>query len=288
MEGPGNSAPATIKPECPMENLMSAIVRLEFDTKELAESYERSSDPQFRNGKDLVEALDIVPGEHVLDVGAGTGRLAEYVAGLLGPEGLVVAVDPLPLRIEIAASKGKDNFRSLVGRAEDLSAFADSTFDVVYLNSAFHWVADKPKAVSEFLRVLKPGGRLGLNSADPETQHQSAVIVREILEQEGLASPESASSNHPSTRAELKTLLENAGFKRIEVEQRTFVDFHKGAEELLAHSRSSSFGNSLRDLGAEGYAQLRDHLARRLEEFRAPEGIRLERYLNFALAKKPA
>jgi len=266
---------------------MPTTVHFEFDTKELAESYERSSHPQFRNGKDLVEALEIVPGENVLDVGAGTGRLAEYVAGLLGPEGVVVAVDPLPLRIEIAASKAKDNFRSQIGRAEDLSAFADNAFDVVYLNSAFHWVADKPKALAEFLRVLKPGGRLGLNSADPETRHQSWLIVREILEKEGLSGSETTYRNHPSTRAELRTLLEVAGFQRIEVEQRTFVDFHKGAEELLAHSRSSSFGNSLRELGAEGYTQLRDHLVRRLVEFRTPEGIRLERYLNFALAKKP-
>lgn len=51
----------------------------------------------------------------MLDVGSGTGLLAEHVAGIVGPSGQVEAVDPLPLRIEIA--KRKLRLRSQFDRA---------------------------------------------------------------------------------------------------------------------------------------------------------------------------
>jgi len=57
---------------------------------------------QFEHGKQLLAALDIRPGQKVLDIGTGTGRLAIYVAGLIGPSGRVVGIDPLPTRIESA------------------------------------------------------------------------------------------------------------------------------------------------------------------------------------------
>ena len=107
-------------------------ITLTHDTPELAATYEEVSIRQFENGKQLVATLNISRGERVLDIGTGTGRLAAHVAKIVGPTGCVVGIDPLPLRIEIAQSKAVRNFEARVGRAEDLSAFADATFDVVY------------------------------------------------------------------------------------------------------------------------------------------------------------
>jgi arsenite methyltransferase len=148
-------------------------IPLTHDTPELAATYEEVSIRQFENGKQLVSALNISSGERVLDIGAGTGRLGAYVAKIVGPSGSVVGIDPLPLRIEIAQSKAIGNFEARVGRAEDLSEFADATFDVVYLNSVFHWVSDKPRALAESFRVLKADGRLGLNCQDVAHPHES-------------------------------------------------------------------------------------------------------------------
>ncbi|WP_437717998.1 methyltransferase domain-containing protein [Sorangium sp. So ce448] len=79
---------------------------LVFDTPQLAQDYEvRSADRQFRHGKRLIVGLGVRPGDHVLDVGSGTGLLAEHVAGLVGPTGKVLGIDPLPLRVEIAQQK---------------------------------------------------------------------------------------------------------------------------------------------------------------------------------------
>src|SRR5262245_21325963 len=80
-------------------------VSLTLDSADLANTYERVSTRQFDHGKVLIAALDPRPGERVLDVGCGTGRLGAYVAGLVAPGGDVVGIDPLPLRVEIAARK---------------------------------------------------------------------------------------------------------------------------------------------------------------------------------------
>jgi arsenite methyltransferase len=264
-------------------------VSLDLDSPELATTYDEVSTRQFNHGKLLIEALKPKAGERVLDVGCGTGRLGAFVAGLVAPDGDVVGVDPLPLRIELAARKGP-RFKAHVGRAENLSAFRDATFDVVYANSVFHWVADKPKALEEALRVLKPGGRIGLNSADGDRAHQSAGLVREAVLEEGLSDVAAANgfgTNFRVSGPELKGLLARAGFEDIAVTPHTFVDELTGVDDLITWSTSSSFGNFLSDLDSSQRARVRDRLARKLEAHRTSAGLHLERYLVFATGRKP-
>src|SRR5271156_3600041 len=89
-------------------DLLMPPVSLALDTPDLAETYERvSAERQFRAGQRLIEELDVTIGETVLDVGSGTGLVAEYVADLVGPNGSVVGIDPLPLRIALAERKSR-------------------------------------------------------------------------------------------------------------------------------------------------------------------------------------
>lgn len=79
-------------------------ISLEHDTPGLARSYDEAGLVQFRHGKCLIGPLATGSGEHVLDIGTGTGRLAEFVAGLVGPNGHVIGIDPLAGHIEIVRS----------------------------------------------------------------------------------------------------------------------------------------------------------------------------------------
>jgi arsenite methyltransferase len=264
-------------------------VSLELDSPELASTYDKVSVRQFNHGKVLIASLRLKSGERVLDIGCGTGRLGDYVAGLVAPAGEVVGIDPLPLRIDLAARKNP-RFTAQVGRAEDLSRFADQSFDVVYLNSVFHWVQDKPTALREVLRVLKPSGRIGVNSADADRSHQGAALVREAVLEEGLSDRAEAAlgSNYRVNAQQLVQLLRDAGFADVQVAAHTFVDEVADAEDLFAWSSSSSFGNFLSELDGSERSRVRERLARKLEARRTPsEGIRLERYLVFATARKP-
>src|SRR5215475_3374812 len=95
------------------------------DSRSLAETYDRVSDLQFEGGKRLVERLGLKEGARVLDVGCGTGRLAQWIAERVGTKGAVVGIDPLEERIRIARSRGGGTASFEVGQAEDLRAFED-------------------------------------------------------------------------------------------------------------------------------------------------------------------
>jgi arsenite methyltransferase len=264
-------------------------ISLDLDSPELAATYDRVSTRQFNHGKLLIQDLALRPGERVLDIGCGTGRLGAHVADLVAPNGNVLGIDPLPLRIDIAAKKNA-RFQASVGRAEDLSAFADTSFDAAYANSVFHWVSDKPRALREVIRVLRPGGRFGVNSADGARPHQSAAIVRAAVLAEGLGDVAAASglgTNFRVTGDELEQLLNEAGFVDVRITARTFVDELSDVEDLIAWSKSSSFGNFLSDVALSDLPRVKARLAAELETRRNGGKIQLERYLVFATARKP-
>ena len=112
----------------------------------------------------LARALDLRPGQRVLDIASGPGTTAFLLASELGVEvdGVdlgEVAVAKANVR---AAEKGIDGqVRFHVGDAERLP-FDDAGFDAVVCECAFCTFPDKPTAAAEMARVLRPGGRLGI------------------------------------------------------------------------------------------------------------------------------
>ena len=90
------------------------------------------------------------------------------------------------------------------------------------------------------------------------------------------------------TEHDLEKLVTGAGFVAYESELWTFVNFYRDVDVLLASMRSSSFGNFLANASEGDRDRLRGALGRLLESKRLDgEGIRLERNLIFAIARKP-
>lgn len=94
--------------------------------------------------------------ERVLDLGAGTGKLTR---SLLARGLEVVAVDPSERMLQ-QLRDAAPGARTLVGTAERIP-LPDDSVDAVLAAQAWHWV-DEERAVPEVVRVLKPGGELGL------------------------------------------------------------------------------------------------------------------------------
>ena len=105
------------------------------------------------------EAIDwLLPGaaRRVLDLGAGTGKLTTRLV----ERGLdVVAVDPVPEMLELL-SRSLPDTPALLGTAEEIP-LPDDSVDAVLVAQAWHWF-DPQRAIAEVVRVLRPGGRLGL------------------------------------------------------------------------------------------------------------------------------
>lgn len=254
---------------------------LTHDSPELAETYDRLSDMQFGGGKRLVERMAIKAGDRVLDVGCGTGRLAGWIAGIAGADA-VVGIDPLPDRVQVARAK-IPGVRFEVGTAEDLCAFGDASFDAVCMSAVFHWIGDKPKALREARRVLKPGGRLGLTTPPKELRgaNTTAQLVGPILGEkytrkfnpEGFGIAQSG-----CTVTELINLLVEAQLHVLElhVMRRTHVFAH--GKDAVDFMQSSSFGNFARLVADDARDDFLADVAAAFEARKGPDGVTMEDY----------
>jgi SAM-dependent methyltransferase len=105
----------------------------------------------------------LLPGERVLDLGTGTGAVAERAATTVGPGGEVVGLDisleMLALATRRAKELGLGNVCYVEGRAEAIPT-PDAAFDVVLASLSLMYVIDRAAGAREIARVLRPGGRL--------------------------------------------------------------------------------------------------------------------------------
>ena len=133
-----------------------------FEGSQTVAAYERGR-PDYAPGTVplVVERLRLAPGARVLDLAAGTGRLARP---LLAAGMDVVAVEPLAdMRAFLAGAIGAE--RVLDGRAEAIP-LPDRSLAAVVVGNAWHWF-DGPRAVVELARVLAPGGGVAIVVNEP-------------------------------------------------------------------------------------------------------------------------
>jgi ubiquinone/menaquinone biosynthesis C-methylase UbiE len=115
-------------------------------------------------GPAVAAAARVEPGDRVLDVACGTGALTLAVADRVGPGGSVLGLDANPAMLAVARRKPVP-IEWLDGRAEALP-LPDREFDAVVSQFGFMFFEDRPAALREMQRVLRPGGRLAVAVCD--------------------------------------------------------------------------------------------------------------------------
>jgi arsenite methyltransferase len=261
------------------------------DNRHLAEIYDKISDSQFEGGKRIVERLGIKAGHRVLDVGCGTGRLACWIRECVGPNGTVVGIDPLVERIAVARNRNSD-IHFAVGSAEDLGCFPDNSFDAVCLSAVFHWIKDKPKALAEIRRVLRPGGRLGCTTVPKELYWSGTMptVCASVFGRspylESLVPSMLGLMHRHLTTTELVTLLDEQRFELVELHLVRRTQTLKSGEDVVDFAESSSFGNFLSLVPEDLRASLRADLAESFDKNREDNGIILRQFATLFVAER--
>jgi arsenite methyltransferase len=162
-----------------------------------------------------LEALQLKARESVLDVGCGSGLLAEDMAGLVGPDGRVVGIDVSPDMLALAEQRCTDlpQIRLKQSNAEDIPE-ADNGFDAAACVQVLLYVPDVPAALAEMHRVLRPGGRIAI----VETDWRGLVLnsFDDSITRKMLAAWDDAVSS-PNLPARLGPLMTAAGFSAVNV-----------------------------------------------------------------------
>ena len=147
----------------------------------------------------LVELLEPKPGEHILDVGCGTGHLTAQIAA----NGAITrGIDQSAEMVRQAREKFPE-LQFDVMDAREISL--DESFDAVFSNATLHWIKEPERVIRGISRILRPGGRFvaefggrgnvaGLmeaaekawNKLQPETPFESPWFYPSVSEYSGL------------------------------------------------------------------------------------------------------
>jgi SAM-dependent methyltransferase len=165
----------------------------------------------------VADAVQIQPGQRVLDVACGTGILAREVTRRMGSSGRVAGIDPSPGMIAVAKQLAPAvEWRE--GVAESLP-FPDQSFDAVVSQFGLMFFTDRRKALREMLRVLTPGGRLAVAVWDSLNNIPAYASEVALLEQ--TAGRRAADALRApfvlGNRKELATLFAEAGMASAEI-----------------------------------------------------------------------
>jgi arsenite methyltransferase len=115
----------------------------------------------------VLKALALKPGEHVLDVGSGPGLLAHEMASSVGPEGGVCGIDISEDMLTMSSKRCASQPWTAFQWADATHLpYPDDAFDAAVSTQVYEYIADVPAALAELHRVIRPGGRVLILDTD--------------------------------------------------------------------------------------------------------------------------
>ena len=197
-----------------------------------------------------LDLLNLAPGERVLDIGCGSGVVTRDLARRVGAGGSVVGLDPSAALLTVAAELADD--AGLAGRITwregDARAlpFDDGAFDAAVAVTALCHIPDGEHAVPELVRVVRPGGRVGVFDRDNDSYiiaHPDRALTRRIV---------AAGSDHTTVDGwlirRLPRLLRAAGL--IDVRVRAFASIEQDPHGFYATNAGARWADVAVQTGA--------------------------------------
>lgn len=239
--------------------------------------------------EDLIAAAQLRSGEQVLDVACGTGIVSRLAARQVMPSGTVSGVDINPGMIA-EAKRACADVADIDWHEADAAAlpFPDDSFDVVLCQMGLQFFPAKLPPLKEMRRVLRPGGRVLVNTPGP-TPVLFAVIRDAVARHVG---PKPAgfldavfSLHDPDEYTEL---LRSAGFRQPDVRRaEKTLELPPPADFLWQYLQSTPIGAEVfnkTDAGAR--AALEAQVRKGCHQFEMGSGMKLQVGLITATSRK--
>ncbi len=133
------------------------------DAAQWAKIFESPERLKWQEPDTVVDALQLKPGQMIVDIGAGTGFFARRFAKTVGPTGHVLGLDVEPSMVAyMKADAKKRHLKNYEGRLvkPDDPALAPHSVDVVFFCDTLHHINNRGAYLRKLLPALKPGGRV--------------------------------------------------------------------------------------------------------------------------------
>jgi ubiquinone/menaquinone biosynthesis C-methylase UbiE len=258
-----------------------------------ASTYDRIGPRVFSHfGQRLVDLAHLAPGAHVLDVATGRGAVLFPATTQVGPHGQVIGIDLSEAMVqETAVELQRAAWPQAEIRQMDAAQldFPDASFDAVLCGFALWFFPQPARALQEWFRVLKPGGRMGLTTwAEhcPFVNWQREVL-RPYVHPPGPQAHAAREAPRFDTPATVEAALQQAGFERMQilVEEGEFVLAND--EEVWARLWSSGPRRQLEHMTGPVLDQVKRDVLQKVQVFKQPDGIHLLWRALCALGDKP-
>lgn len=235
----------------------------------------------------LLRAARLGPGQRVLDTASGTGIAAEAALRVVGAEGSIVAADISPEMAEKARRRLEraPNASVAVEDGQALS-FPDESFDAVLCSLGLMFFPDPLRGLSEFRRVLRPGGHAAVSVATTPDRSYNGRINVVVARHVPSLSDATARTFALGAETRLKSLFLEAGFANVETrtERHNFplpsFDTYYGPFER----GGASTGQALASLPAEVRRAIREEVRRDLADTGGPIEVTVE--IGFASGRR--
>ncbi|QIG97379.1 MULTISPECIES: class I SAM-dependent methyltransferase [unclassified Bradyrhizobium] len=220
---------------------MTDATKFQYTSSSVPKAYDTFFVPRIFEpwAKLLLNEANLQMGEAVLDIATGPGTVARLAAAQLGPKGRVVAVDIAQPMLDIARSKpplaDAASIEYVQSAATPLSA-ATGAFDAVLCQQGLQFFPDKPGALREMYRVLKPNGRAAI-AVWAEIERNPIFVayhaaLRATVPSE-LAELATAPFSFPSGTV-LMAAIEHAGFREVRLLTPTLpMVFEAGLDQAI-------------------------------------------------------
>jgi len=135
-----------------------------------------------------LEKFRLKRGDAVLELGPGIGYFTVEACRMVGPDGRLLCLDIQPQMIGALCGRldehGATNAQPMVGNALSLP-LADDSVDAAFLVTVLGEIPDRPRAIAELRRVLRPGGVLSFSESLMDPDYQLEDSVRDLCRASG-------------------------------------------------------------------------------------------------------